>query len=477
MQFHIWDFLSTEGFQPHGFCLLWRPDVFWAHVIADGVIALSYFSIPAALIYLATRRRDLTYRWVFYLFGAFIVACGLTHAFGIWTLWVPDYGVQAILKSVTAAISVITAISLWPLMPRLLAMPSASQLADKNAALAREVAEREAAEKQLQSLNAELERRVAERTESLERVNRKLLESRAVAEQANNAKSEFLANMSHELRTPLNAIIGFSDIIRTEDRTPASGSSHREYADHIHDSVHHLLNLVNDILDLSKIESGVEQMHEEEVDVAALAKGTIELLKSAAQQGGVEFTFDAPHPCPPLLADERKLKQIFLNLLSNAMKFTPDGGRVSLALRPDADEGYVIVVSDNGIGMTQADLARAFTPFQQVDSYLSRKHTGTGLGLPLALALTEMHGGSLEVVSDLGTGTTVTLCFSRDGIPAQRIAESTVGTAICRAPSTRSCSWRRGDGPSPCRASGPAPRQASKAEDINLPDQRPGWLS
>jgi len=142
----IWEFLSTEGFQPHGTCLLWRADVFWAHLVSDAAIAVSYFSIPMAIVFLAFRRPDIRYSWILYLFGTFIVACGITHLFGIWTLWVPDYGVEAAVKLGTGAVSLATAVALWPLMPKLLAVPSPRQLEASNARLEQEVVERRAAE-------------------------------------------------------------------------------------------------------------------------------------------------------------------------------------------------------------------------------------------------------------------------------------------------------------------------------------------
>ena len=161
----IWEFLSKEGFQPHGMCLLWRSDVFWAHIVADAAIALAYLSIPLAIVYFAWRRPDIAYGWILYLFGTFIVACGITHIFGIWTMWVPDYGVEAAVKIATAAVSVATAVALWPLMPKLLAVPSPRLLEQKNRLLAQEVGERKAAEWRLAELNDELERRVMERTD------------------------------------------------------------------------------------------------------------------------------------------------------------------------------------------------------------------------------------------------------------------------------------------------------------------------
>ena len=153
----IWNFLSTEGFSPHGICLLWRPDVFWAHAVSDLVIAFSYFSIPTALLYFASKRTDIRHAWMLYLFGAFIVSCGITHIFGIWTMWVPDYGLEAIAKIITAIISLSTAIILWPLMPKLLATPSPRQLEEKNAELAQEICVRQATEEKLQQLNDNLE--------------------------------------------------------------------------------------------------------------------------------------------------------------------------------------------------------------------------------------------------------------------------------------------------------------------------------
>jgi two-component sensor histidine kinase len=170
----IWRFFHDGGFQPHGFCLMWRPEIFWTHVAADLLTAVAYFSIPLALLTLARRRPDVRYGWMLSLFGLFIVACGVTHLFGVWTMWVPSYGAEAVAKGVTAAASLGTAAALWPLMPRLIAMPSRRELEDKNARLAAEIASREEVEAALRRLNDELERRVAERTRDLERSNAEL---------------------------------------------------------------------------------------------------------------------------------------------------------------------------------------------------------------------------------------------------------------------------------------------------------------
>jgi len=239
------------------------------------------------------------------------------------------------------------------------------------------------------------------------------------AEAANRAKSEFLANISHELRTPLNAVIGFSEIIKDETMGPVGNLKYRDYAADINDSGRHLLDLINDILDLSKIEFGTEQLYENDIRIAEVLSSIMTLVKGRAQKGTVELAFDVKEELPALRGDHRKLKQILVNLLSNAIKFTPEGGRVTLKAWCRGDSGHVFQVIDTGIGMRLEDIPRALAPFQQVDSDLNRKFEGTGLGLPLAKALAELHGGTLDLQSQLGSGTTATIRF-----PAERVVHS-----------------------------------------------------
>ena len=239
------------------------------------------------------------------------------------------------------------------------------------------------------------------------------------AEIANRTKSEFLANMSHELRTPLNAIIGFSEIIKDERLGPVGSTKYRDYAGDINESGQHLLSLINDILDLSKIESGTDELHEENIEVSRLANAILKLVVGLAQTGNVEIKLGVSDDIAVLHADERKVKQILLNLLSNAIKFTPDGGKVTLKIWSRADSGYVFQVIDTGIGIAFEDIPKALAPFQQIDSGLNRRHEGTGLGLPLTKSLVEMHGGYLDLQSEVGVGTIVTVRF-----PAERIVPS-----------------------------------------------------
>ena len=246
------------------------------------------------------------------------------------------------------------------------------------------------------------------------------------AELANKAKSEFLANMSHELRTPLNAIIGFSQIIKDQTFGPVGNSRYCEYAGDIHDSGEHLLDLINDILDLSKIESGAIEIHEEDVDVAAVVQSVMTLLKKRAESGRLDVKIDMPVETPPLYADARSVKQMLVNLLSNAIKFTQPHGCVTLNVWSNM-HGYVLQVADTGIGIALSDIPKALSKFGQVDGELARQYDGTGLGLPLTKTLVELHGGSFDLQSELGVGTTATIRF-----PAERIVSSPCDQRIAR---------------------------------------------
>ena len=236
------------------------------------------------------------------------------------------------------------------------------------------------------------------------------------AELANRTKSAFLANISHELRTPLNAIIGFSDLMQYELSGAMSNEKHREYIVDIHSAGKHLLGIINEILDLSKVESGNSPLSNSEVDVEAVVTSACSLIAQRAKESDVALEVEMDANLPLLWADERKIKQILANLLSNAVKFTPSAGVVNLRVWCKRESGYVFQVQDTGIGIALEDMQKALAPFQQIDSELNRKFEGTGLGLPLAKAFIEQHGGSLDLQSRLGFGTTVTV-----RIPPERI--------------------------------------------------------
>jgi PAS domain S-box-containing protein len=244
-----------------------------------------------------------------------------------------------------------------------------------------------------------------------------LIKSKEAAEFANRTKTEFLANMSHELRTPLNAIIGFAEVIRDELFGPVGQMKYADYAKDIHSSGRHLLDLINDILDLSKLEAGKLELRESEVSIRSVVEECLTLIRDRAEKSNVTLISDLEPRLPRLRCDERALKQVVLNFLSNAVKFTPARGEVTLRACRTAD-GIAISIKDTGIGMSNADITVALSAFGQVDSKLARRHQGTGLGLPITKSLIELHGGTLTIESAPKIGTTMTATFPRSRVVA-----------------------------------------------------------
>ena len=285
--------------------------------------------------------------------------------------------------------------------------------------LAREIKQRTMRDIELAAERRQLEAARAllqeERTK-LSQSNNELLAAVERAEAANQAKSRFLAHMSHELRTPLHAIIGFSEIIR--DRAPhdPGGEQIGEYAGDIHTSGRHLLELINTILDISKVESGTDHLVEEKLRVLEVVRASLIAVTGRARERNINIDLDISPDLPTVRADATKLRQVIINLLANAVKFTEVGGHITVSARVTVDGGMMLAVRDTGIGMTEAEIAIALQPFGQVDSSLSRNFEGTGLGLPLALRLVELHGGALRINSAKGVGTTAEIW-----LPAERV--------------------------------------------------------
>ena len=237
------------------------------------------------------------------------------------------------------------------------------------------------------------------------------------AESADRAKTEFLANMSHELRTPLNAVIGFAEIIENEIMGPAKDNSiYVSYARDINEAGNHLLRVINDILEIAKIEAGQLDLREDVFDPGEALEVCSKMAVEQAENAGVTLEQKGQDHLPNLWGDEGEFQKILIKLLSNAIKFTPEGGTVTLAAEVEDGGDLKVTVSDTGIGIAAKDLDSVMTPFSQVDSTYCRSHEGIGLGLPISRALVELHGGSLTMESEEGVGTTVTVRF-----PAERV--------------------------------------------------------
>jgi len=274
---------------------------------------------------------------------------------------------------------------------------------------------------ELRESNQALESEIRER----ERVEMKLREAKKRAEIASRAKSDFLAMMSHELRTPLNAVIGFSELLRGEALGALGNDKYREYVGYIHTSGSELLARINDILELTKMDSDDFTLLVESVDIEGSFKAVEPIVREKARAGALKLTTEFARDLPQLKADPRALKQILLNLMMNAVKFTRAGGRVALDARTDRQGRMILRVSDNGVGIDPEYLTQVLQPFSQADSSLGRKYEGSGLGLALAHKLVKLHGAELYIDSEVGVGTTVTITFPKDRV-LRRVCASRV---------------------------------------------------
>jgi signal transduction histidine kinase len=397
--------------------------LFGASIVAMHYIGMAAINAPA------------TFRWDwFYLVASLIVSvvfgAAMMRSFGRGRGWKRQVLVTNLMILAIAGLHFtgMTALTLVPLRqivpPDLLGMPPQWLAVMVAAAMAlivaiglvaaivdHQLAGRSVAEaERLRHHVVELERTKQELQATTANLSR-ALDSVAAASQA---KSQFLTTMSHELRTPLNAIIGFSELLKAEIFGPLGDARYKGYIDDVFNSGKHLLSLVNDVLDFSKIDAGALQLNDEHVNVRETLVSTLRMLDGQAAQAGVSLEHEVAHDLPTLLGDERRVRQVLLNLLSNALKFTPRGGKVRLIAFAELNE-IVVQVADTGIGIAPEHIAIALERFGQVDGSLERKYEGTGLGLPLSKKLVELHGGRLELESQVGIGTKVTVTF-----PAER---------------------------------------------------------
>lgn len=409
------------SYAPHGYCLLWQPELIWTHVIADALIALAYFSIPLVLISFVRRRNDIVFGKVFWLFALFITACGLTHVMAIWTLWDSVYGLEAIVKVVTAGASVATAATLWPLLPKALALPSPAALRAANAELAATISERDAA---LARMREEMAQR--------EQAEAALLQSRKL-----EALGMLSGGIAHDFNNLLQAVGGNLELIERRSTEP---DRVQRWSRNAHKAVQHGKALTSQMLAFSRVQKLVMAT----VSVAAVLDNVSELLKgSIGPSNRLEIV-----PIDEDLAvatDKAQLELAILNLVINARDAMPKGGTIAISaegrtgdVHADLPVGdYVeISVRDNGVGMLPEVLERALEPFFTTKVV----GEGAGLGLSMVFGVARQSGGTVQLDSTPGAGTTVSLILPR--VPMRAVGQEEGNVAETVAEGGRSLAGR-----------------------------------
>jgi signal transduction histidine kinase len=358
--------LRTDGYAPHGVCILWEPDLLWTHVSTDILIGASYIAIGLTLAYIVYRgRRELPFTWVWLAFGAFIITCGSTHFMGAWTFWNPLYWLSGATKIVTAVASVATAIALPPLAPRVQALLEAARLSNERKL------QLEAANAELRALNARLS-------------------------ELDELKQQLFANVSHELRTPLTLILG-----PTEQLLDRADPAQRRWLETIQRNALLLQRHVDDLLAIARLDAGRLELQRADLDFGLLVRRSAEQFAFAAEAQQVALEVEGPEELPAE-GDEALLQRVLMNLIGNALKFTPPHGRVRIRLGATR-AAISLQVDDSGPGVPAALRERIFERFRQGDGGTTRRHGGIGLGLAIAREVIELHGGTIRVDdSDLG---------------------------------------------------------------------------
>jgi signal transduction histidine kinase/ActR/RegA family two-component response regulator len=385
---------EAPPFLPHGFCFTWDPALMWTHVVSDTLIGLAYISIPTTLLHLVRKRADMPFDWIVMLFATFIVSCGATHWIEVWTVWHPDYWLSGAVKAITALASVSTAAALASLVPRLLAIPTAAQVAATREALEKEVRHRRLAEDELRAERAELEHRVRERTQQLAIASAAAQAATTSAEEANRQKDRFLAKVSHELRTPLQSTLTWANVLSLSADDPQRAAIAAQRIVH---NVSVQARLIDDLLDISRILSGKLQLEWQRADPVQVVGHAVDVVRDVARRRAVEIEWTSRSSVESLATDPARLEQVAWNLLSNAVQASEPGTRVRAALEVGA-AGVRLEVQDWGCGIAAAELPLLFEPFLQRGLDANR-HRGLGLGLAIVHNIVTLFGGDIRVHS------------------------------------------------------------------------------
>lgn len=386
--------LLATSYAPHGYCLLWQPWLIWLHAISDAIIAASYFSIPLALIAFVRKRRDIAFGGIFWLFALFILACGTTHILSIWNLWHGNYGAEALVKLITAATSLVTAVLLWPLLPKAIALPSPARLREANDALSARIAERDEA---LAALRAEIVER--------EKAEAALLQSRKM-----EAVGQLTGGIAHDFNNLLQVVSGSLDLMSRRIGHDPRLTKLMSSAD---GAVRRGKRLTSQLLAFSRL----QRLELRVIDVPPLIDEMRDLLARSIDPSISLTVTSESHPYK-VRADRVQLELALLNLTLNARDAMPEGGKLTIAVgnrRIAGQDGIedgdylTVAVSDTGSGMSQETAQRVFEPFFTTKPV----GAGSGLGLSMVFGMTRQSGGTVMLDTELGSGTTVTICLPR----------------------------------------------------------------
>lgn len=387
-----------DGLLPHGICFAGRPDLVWLHVASDALVALAYFVISLTLIYFLRRHRTvISFNWAIALFAAFIVLCGTGHVLSLITVWQPIYYVQGWVKALTAVVSVATAVSIIPLVPKLLAMRSPEELEEANAKLAE-------ANRQLAAANAQLKLEIEARLAAEAEVHASLAEARRSAAEL----EQFAYIASHDLQAPLRNISGFAKLLEKRYGTVLQDDA-REFLDFIHKGIQQMQSLIADLLQLSRIGRGKDST----LESLPLRTTVDRTLASLATEIGAQQAEITVHPLPTLEAEHRLLGQLLQNLIANSLKFQPRGAlpRIDISAEEQA-QSWVLRIRDNGIGIPADQLEKIFEIFRRLHS--QDEYEGSGIGLAICRKIAVHLGGSLTAESPgEGQGTTFVLTLPK----------------------------------------------------------------
>ncbi|MBU7585614.1 MAG: GHKL domain-containing protein [Nostoc sp. TH1S01] len=409
----VYDFLNfflSTNFIPHGHCYLWQPGLVWLHILSDCIISFSYYSIPLMLVYFIRKREDVPFRNIFVLFSAFIISCGTTHLLEILTLWYPYYWLSGTIKALTAIISFYTALTLIPLVPQALALPSPAQLEAANQALQVEITERKLVENELRQYKERLEELVEQRTAELAAANKQLqteivqrkksqermAELLQELKHTNQELNDFAYIVSHDLKAPLRGIGLLSEWLMN-DYADKFDNEGKDLINKILIRVNKLQNLIDSILEYSRI--GRIREEKREVNLHNIVRDVIEILEPSK-----DIQIEISEIFPIIYCEKTKIEQVFQNLLSNAIKFLgKPQGKIIVGCTEEEDY-WKISIADNGIGIEEKYFTKIFQIFQKLSP--TPDSESTGIGLSIVKKIVEMYGGSIWLESQVDQGST-----------------------------------------------------------------------